>query len=52
MVGTVSLALLRGLFTLIFLWLVGVPYPFALAFIAAVLDIAPLVGTALAAIVV
>lgn len=51
-VGTVSLALLRGLFTLIFLWLVGVPYPFALAFIAAVLDIAPLVGTALAALVV
>ena len=35
-------------FTLVFLWAVGVPYPFALAFIAAVLDIAPVVGTALA----
>ncbi|HJQ02403.1 MAG TPA: AI-2E family transporter [Jatrophihabitans sp.] len=52
LIGTVALALLRGLFTLIFLWLVGVPYPFALAFIAAALDIAPLVGTALAALVV
>jgi len=51
-VGTVALALLRGSFTVIFLWLVGVPYPFALAFIAAVLDLAPVVGTALAAVVV
>lgn len=50
--GTVSLALLRGLFTLLFLEIFSVPYPFALAFIAAVLDIAPLVGTLLAAIVV
>lgn len=52
LVGTVSLALLRGLCTLIFLWALRVPYPFALAFIAAVLDVAPLVGAALAAIVV
>ncbi|MGI8665384.1 MAG: AI-2E family transporter, partial [Jatrophihabitans sp.] len=51
-VGTAALALLRGLFTLVFLWVVGVPYPFALAFIAAVLDLAPVVGTALAALVV
>ena len=50
--GTVSLALLRGLFTLIFLEILQVPYPFALAFIAAVLDIAPLVGTLLGAAVV
>ena len=51
-VGTVALALLRGTVTLLFLWAVGVPYPFALAFLVAVLDIAPLVGTALAAVVV
>jgi len=51
-VGTTALALLRGLFTLIVLAALGVPYPFALAFIAAVLDIAPVVGTALAAVVV
>ena len=51
-VGTLALALLRGSFTLVFLWVVGVPYPFALAFIAALLDLAPVVGTALAAIVV
>lgn len=51
-VGTAALALLRGTFTLVFLWAVDVPYPFALAFIAAALDLAPLVGTALAAVVV
>jgi predicted PurR-regulated permease PerM len=51
-VGTAALALLRGLFTLVVLAILGVPYPFALAFIAAVLDIAPVVGTALAFVVV
>ncbi|HEU5269869.1 MAG TPA: AI-2E family transporter [Jatrophihabitans sp.] len=51
-VGTTALALLRGLFTLALLAGLGVPYPFALAFIAAVLDIAPVVGTALAFVVV
>ena len=51
-VGTAALALLRGAFTLVFLWAVGVPYPFALAFIAALLDLAPVVGTVLAAVVV
>ena len=35
-----------------FLWVVGVPYPFALAFIAALLDLAPVVGTALGGLVV
>ncbi|MEO7262967.1 MAG: AI-2E family transporter [Jatrophihabitantaceae bacterium] len=51
-VGTAALALLRGTVTLMFLWAVGVPYPFALAFIAALLDLVPVVGTALAAVVV
>ena len=51
-VGTAALALLRGLATLVVLAALGVPYPFALAFIAAILDIAPVVGTALAALVV
>ncbi|HEV2886751.1 MAG TPA: AI-2E family transporter [Jatrophihabitans sp.] len=51
-VGTAALALLRGGFTLVFLWAVGVPYPFALAFIAALLDLAPVVGTVLGALVV
>jgi predicted PurR-regulated permease PerM len=51
-VGTVALALLRGSVTLVFLWAVGVEYPLALAFIAALLDLAPVVGTALAAVVV
>jgi predicted PurR-regulated permease PerM len=51
-VGTVALALLRGTFTLVYLWIWHVPYPFALAFIAAALDLAPVVGTAIAAVVV
>jgi predicted PurR-regulated permease PerM len=51
-VGTAALALLRGVFTLALLAALNVPYPFALAFIAAILDIAPVVGTALAALVV
>ncbi|MEO6504290.1 MAG: AI-2E family transporter [Jatrophihabitantaceae bacterium] len=51
-VGTVALALLRGGVTLVFLWAIGVPYPFALAFLAALLDLAPVVGTALGATVV
>jgi predicted PurR-regulated permease PerM len=51
-VGTAALALLRGTVTLVFLWALGVDYPFALAFIAAVLDLAPVVGTALAGVVV
>jgi predicted PurR-regulated permease PerM len=51
-VGTAALALLRGLATLVVLAALNVPYPFALAFIAAILDIAPVVGTALAALVV
>lgn len=51
-VGTLALALLRGGCTLVFLWAVGVPYPFALAFLAAVLDLAPVVGTALGVLVV
>ena len=51
-VGTLTLALVRGGVTAVFLWIVGVPYPFALAFIAAVLDLAPVLGTALGAVVV
>ncbi|MGL1673524.1 AI-2E family transporter, partial [Vibrio parahaemolyticus] len=50
--GTVSLALLRGVVTLVVLAALQVPDPFALAFIAAILDIAPVVGALLAAIVV
>jgi predicted PurR-regulated permease PerM len=51
-VGTVALALAKGLVTLMFLTVVGVPYPLALAFIVAVLDVVPLVGSVLAAAVV
>jgi predicted PurR-regulated permease PerM len=50
--GTAVLAVLKGGSTLLFLWLLGVPYPFALALIVALLDPLPLVGTALAALVV
>lgn len=43
-VGTAALAACTGAATLIFLAIVGVPYPFALAFIVAVLELAPLIG--------
>jgi predicted PurR-regulated permease PerM len=50
--GTVALALISGTATLLFLWIARVPYPFALAFIVAVLELAPVVGSVLAATVV
>jgi predicted PurR-regulated permease PerM len=50
--GTVALALTSGLVTLIVLSALRVPYPFALAFIVAFLEIAPLVGAVLAVTVV
>jgi predicted PurR-regulated permease PerM len=51
-VGTAALALSSGLVTLIFLWVAQVPYPFALAFIVAILELAPVVGAILATTVV
>ncbi|HEY2041104.1 MAG TPA: AI-2E family transporter [Jatrophihabitans sp.] len=50
--GTTALAIIKGVATLLFLWIVGVPYPIALAFLVAVLDTLPLVGSVLAAAVV
>lgn len=47
--GTFALALCSGAVTLIFLAAARVPYPFALAFLVAILEIAPLVGPILAA---
>jgi predicted PurR-regulated permease PerM len=51
-VGTTALALSSGLVSLLFLWLAGVPYPLALAFIVTILELAPLVGFILATTVV
>ena len=51
-IGTAALALTSGLVTLILLSALRVPYPFALAFIVAFLEIAPLVGSVLAVTVV
>ncbi|UQX89882.1 AI-2E family transporter [Jatrophihabitans telluris] len=51
-IGTAGLALCSGLVSLVFFWTIRVPYPFALAFIVAVLEIAPLVGQVLATAVV
>jgi predicted PurR-regulated permease PerM len=50
--GTTALALIKGVATMLFLWIVGVPYPIALAFLVAMLDAIPLVGAVLAAAVV
>ncbi|MGX7679409.1 AI-2E family transporter [Jatrophihabitans sp. DSM 45814] len=51
-VGTGALALSSGLISLIFFWIAGVHYPFALAFIVAVFELAPVVGAVLATTVV
>jgi predicted PurR-regulated permease PerM len=51
-IGTIGLAFARGTATLAMLAILGVPYPFALAFIAALLDLAPIIGTAFGVIVV
>ena len=50
--GTFGLALCSGAVSLIFLAAARVPYPFALAFLVAILEIAPLVGSILATTVV
>ncbi len=50
--GTLALALSSGLVSLLYFWIAGVPYPFALAFIVALLEVAPVVGAILATAVV
>jgi predicted PurR-regulated permease PerM len=46
--GTAALGLLAGLASLLFLWLLGVPDPLALAFIVAILNLVPVLGSGLA----
>ncbi|HEU5111654.1 MAG TPA: AI-2E family transporter, partial [Micromonosporaceae bacterium] len=52
MVGALAIALLAGTTTFVFLLIVGVAYPFALAFVVAVCDLIPQIGATLGAIVV
>nr|WP_229783405.1 AI-2E family transporter [Pilimelia anulata] len=52
LVGALSIALLAGVTTFIFLRAVGVEYAFALAFVVAVCDLIPQIGATLGAVVV
>ncbi|GAA2521949.1 AI-2E family transporter [Pilimelia columellifera] len=52
MVGALLIALMAGVSTFIFLWVAGVSYPFALAFVVAVCDLIPQIGATLGAVVV
>lgn len=50
--GNILVALFAGLVALLWLWIVNAPYPIALAFVVALFDVVPLVGAAIAAIIV
>lgn len=52
MVGALSIAVLAGTTTFVFLAILGVAYPFALAFVVAVCDLIPQIGATLGAVVV
>jgi predicted PurR-regulated permease PerM len=52
MVGALAIALLAGTTTFILLLILGVAYPFALAFVVAVCDLIPQIGATLGAVVV
>ena len=50
--GNLLMALIAGVITLLWLASVGAPFPIALAFVVAMLDVVPLVGAAVAATIV
>ncbi len=50
--ASLILALVAGLVSLLWLWAIGAPFPYALAFVIAMLDVVPLVGAALAIVIV
>ncbi len=50
--GNLLMALVAGLISLLWLASVGAPFPIALAFVVAMLDVVPLIGAAVAAIIV
>lgn len=50
--GNLLMGLSAGVFAGLWLWVIGAPYPIALAFVVALLDMIPLIGAAIAAAVV
>jgi predicted PurR-regulated permease PerM len=50
--GNLLMGLVAGLVSLLWLWATGAPYPIALAFVVALFDVVPLVGAAIAAVIV
>jgi predicted PurR-regulated permease PerM len=49
--GAVIIAAIAGVSSFTFMWITGVPYPFALALVVAILDLIPQVGATLGAVV-
>jgi predicted PurR-regulated permease PerM len=47
--GNLVLAIISGAVTLLWMWIVGAPVPFALAFVVALFDVIPLAGAPIAA---
>ena len=50
--GNLILAFVAGLVSLLWLWAIGAPFPYALAFVIALLDVVPLIGAPVAITVV
>jgi predicted PurR-regulated permease PerM len=50
--GAVVIAAIAGVSSFTFMWVTGIPYPFALALVVAILDLIPQIGATLGAVVV
>ncbi len=50
--GNLLIALVVGVVTLIWLWLIGAPFPIGLAFLVALFDVVPILGATLSAAIV
>jgi predicted PurR-regulated permease PerM len=50
--GNIILALVAGLVSLLWFWAIGAPFPYALAFVVALLDVVPVIGAAVAILIV
>jgi predicted PurR-regulated permease PerM len=50
--GNLAIALFAGLVAALWLWAIGAPFPIALAFVVALLDVVPLLGAAVAAVII
>ncbi len=52
MVGALAIAVLAGICTYVFAWIIGLAYPFALAVVVAICDLIPQIGATIGAVIV